>query len=334
MLDKKNIFIIGAGSWGTTIAHHLIKLKHDVSICYKNRNKVNYMIDKKKLNELNFSKKINYIEIINNKIENISSADIICIAVPSNEIRNIRNLLPLNSKAIILNLSKGIEIDSLKTISQILSEKNFIDKQFISTLSGPTHAEEILFEIPSAIVVSSYSPNTSKIIQKIFNGNNLRVYNNDDIIGVELGGSLKNIIAIASGISDGLGFGDNTKAAIVTRGCKEITNLSVKMGAKKSTFSGLSGVGDLMVTCFSNHSRNRFVGEKIAKGEKIKNIIEEMNMVSEGIYTSKAVYKLSKKFKIELPICESVYNILFKNLNPLKAVKNLINRDLSNELPL
>ena len=154
------------------------------------------------------------------------------------------------------------------------------------------------------------------------------------MIGVELGGSLKNIIAIASGISDGLGFGDNSKAAIVTRGCKEITKLGVKLGAKESTFNGLSGIGDLMVTCFSNHSRNRFVGERIGKGEKVKDIIEKMSMVSEGINTSKAVYKLSKKYKIELPICESVYKILFENLDPLNAVKNLINRNLSSELPL
>ena len=334
MLDKKNIFIIGSGSWGTTIAHHLDNLNHKVTLCSRNVSKTKYMMDKEKLKKISISKKINRIEIKNTNIENINLADIICIAVPSNEIRNIKSLLPIKSKAIILNLSKGIEAESLKTISQILFEKNFINKNLISTLSGPTHAEEIIFEVPSAIVVSSYSNETSKLIQKVFNGNNLRVYRNNDMIGVELGGSLKNIIAIASGISDGLGFGDNSKAAIVTRGCKEITKLGVKLGAKESTFNGLSGIGDLMVTCFSNHSRNRFVGERIGKGEKVKDIIEKMSMVSEGINTSKAVYKLSKKYKIELPICESVYKILFENLDPLNAVKNLINRNLSSELPL
>ena len=334
MLDKKNIFIIGSGSWGTTIAHHLDNLNHKVTLCSRNLSTTKYMMDKEKLKKISFSKKINRIQIKNRNIENIELADIICIAVPSNEIRNIKSLLPIKSKAIILNLSKGIEAESLKTISQILFEKNFINKNLISTLSGPTHAEEIIFEVPSAIVVSSYSNETSKLIQKVFNGNNLRVYRNDDMIGVELGGSLKNIIAIASGISDGLGFGDNSKAAIVTRGCKEITKLGVKLGAKESTFNGLSGIGDLMVTCFSNHSRNRFVGERIGKGEKVKDIIEKMSMVSEGINTSKAVYKLSKKYKIELPICESVYKILFENLDPLNAVKNLINRNLSSELPL
>mgnify|MGYP001191038246 CR=1 FL=1 len=334
MLDKKNIFIIGSGSWGTTIAHHLSKLKHDVTLCTRNQSKTKFMMDIKRLKKINLSKEIKRIEIINDNINDIESADIVCIAVPSNEIRNIKSLLPVKSKSIILNLSKGIENDSLKTISQILIEKNFINKNLISTLSGPTHAEEIIFEVPSAIVVSSYSNKTSKLIQEIFNGNNLRVYSNEDMIGVELGGSLKNIIAIASGISDGLGFGDNSKAAIVTRGCKEITRLGVKLGAKESTFYGLSGIGDLMVTCFSNHSRNRFVGERIGKGENIKDIVETMSMVSEGINTSKAVYNLIKKHEIELPICESVYKILFENLDPLKAVKNLINRNLSNELPL
>ena len=334
MKHIKKIFVIGAGSWGTTMANHLSELGHNVTLCHKTFKNTTFMFENSKNKKIEISKNINHIIIQNNKISNIDKADSVCIAVPSNNIRQIIKFLPLNKCPIIVNLSKGIEISSLKTISQILIEEYDINKEYVVTLSGPTHAEEVIFGIPSALVVSSYNSNTSKSVQKTFNGRNLRVYNNNDILGVELGGSLKNVIAIAAGISDGLGFGDNSKASLVTRGCKEISELGIKLGANKSTFSGLSGIGDLIVTCFSKHSRNRFVGEKIGKGKSVSSIINEMKMVAEGLNTSKAVYKLIKIHNIELPICESVYNIIYNKLDPLNAVKNLINRNLSNEMPL
>jgi len=334
MNDIKKIFIIGSGSWGSTIAHHLSEIGHNVTLCHRTLKKTTFMFESSRNKKIIISKKIVHLNIKNNIIANIDTADIVCIAVPSNNIRKIIKFLPLNKSTIIVNLSKGIEINSLKTISQILIEENHINKKNVVTLSGPTHAEEVIFGLPAALVVSSYYAKTSQSIQKTFNGRNLRVYNNSDIIGVELGGSLKNVIAIAAGISDGLGFGDNSKASLVTRGCKEITELGVKLGANKSTFYGLSGIGDLIVTCFSKHSRNRLVGEKIGKGESINSIIKEMNMVAEGLNTSKSVYKLIKIHGIELPICESVYNIIYNKLDPLSAVNNLINRNLSNEMPL
>ena len=235
------------------------------------------------------------------------------------------------SETIIVNLSKGLENITLKRISEVILETTGVDNDRIVSLYGPSHAEEVLLGYPTTLVAASSNEISSKLIQQIFSSNILRVYSNKDIKGVELGGSLKNVIAIAAGICDGIGFGDNTKAALLTRGMSEITRLGVEMGAKESTFSGLSGIGDLIATCLSKHSRNRYVGEEIGKGESLSSILDSMNMVAEGVNTTRSVYDLSKKYNLDMPISNGVYNILFNINDPKSIVSELMNRDLVNE---
>jgi glycerol-3-phosphate dehydrogenase (NAD(P)+) len=201
----------------------------------------------------------------------------------------------------------------------------------LAVLSGPTIAHEVAREIPSTAVIASYDKNLRKYLQGIFMTERFRIYTNEDVIGVELGGSLKNIIAIACGISDGLGFGTNTKAALLSRGLVEISRLGQAMGAKVRTFSGLSGLGDLVTTCISPYSRNRFVGEQIGKGKTLKQIKAHMQMVAEGIPTAKSAYRLSLKYKVEMPIIREVYRVLYENKSPLKAVKDLMTREKKEE---
>jgi len=198
-------------------------------------------------------------------------------------------------------------------------------------LYGPSHAEEVIRQIPTTLVAASINEDSAKKIQQLFSSNFIRVYTNSDLLGVELGGSLKNVIAIAAGICDGLGYGDNTKAAILTRGIAEMKRLGVAMGAKESTFSGLSGIGDLFVTCASRHSRNRFVGEEIGKGKKMDEILSGMKMVAEGVKTSEAVYQLCNQFQVEMPISLTVYQVIYNQKNPGEAVIDLMNRDLVSE---
>ena len=237
----------------------------------------------------------------------------------------------LSNDTIIVNVSKGIENDSLKTMSEVICEITSKDLSNIVTLYGPSHAEEVIAKHPTTLVSASTSNTSASYVQKIFSSSQLRVYTNKDIYGVELGGSLKNVIAIATGICDGIGFGDNTKAALLTRGIAEITHLGVTMGANADTFNGLSGVGDLIATCLSKHSRNRFVGEEIGKGKKLKEILNQMDMVAEGVKTTKSVYDLSKKHQIDMPICEGVYDILFNDKDPKSKVIELMTRDLKDE---
>ena len=216
-------------------------------------------------------------------------------------------------------------------MSEVISSELNNGFENIVSLYGPSHAEEVAANQPTTLVSASSNLEIAKIIQKVFSSQYLRVYTNQDIKGVELGGSLKNIIAIATGICDGLGFGDNTKAAIITRGIAEITRLGVKMGALNSTFSGLSGVGDLIATCLSKHSRNRFVGESLGSGKSLIQILDSMEMVAEGVITTKSVYQLSEKYEVEMPISKAVYQILYEEIDPKKVVLDLMSRDLTAE---
>jgi glycerol-3-phosphate dehydrogenase (NAD(P)+) len=229
-------------------------------------------------------------------------------------------------------VSKGIENETLLRVSQIYSDviPGFSQDQFI-VLSGPSHAEEVSRFIPTTVVAASSNLENAKIIQDIFMTETFRVYSHTDIIGVELGGSLKNIIAIAAGIGDGVGFGDNTKAALITRGLVEITRLGTAMGSEPLTFAGLSGMGDLVVTCMSQHSRNRFVGDEIGKGKTLKQVLSEMVMVAEGVKTTKSAFDLAKKFNVEMPITEEVYKTLFEEKNPKQAVFDLMTRGAKQE---
>jgi glycerol-3-phosphate dehydrogenase (NAD(P)+) len=218
------------------------------------------------------------------------------------------------------------------TMSQILKDEyNSINKDQIGVISGPSHAEEVSRRIPTAVVAASTSRETSKTIQAAFITSYFRVYGSTDILGVELGGAFKNVIAIGAGIIDGANFGDNTKAAIMTRGIAEISRLGQALGAEADTFSGLSGMGDLIVTCMSRHSRNRFVGEEIGKGKSLKQVLKSMEMVAEGVETSRSASQLAKKLKVETPITTEVYNILFEGKDPVKATTDLMTRDMKME---
>jgi glycerol-3-phosphate dehydrogenase (NAD(P)+) len=225
-----------------------------------------------------------------------------------------------------VNVSKGIENRSLYRVSQILHENFSIDYSSIAVLSGPSHAEEVSKKIATAIVAASKNMDTANVIQKIFMNPYFRVYSNTDLVGVELGGALKNIIAIASGICYGAGFGDNTMAALITRGLAEISRLGIKLGAQPDTFAGLSGMGDLIVTCMSKHSRNRYVGEQVGRGRNIKDVMKDMVMVAEGVTTTKSVYELSRRENIDMPITRQVHKVLFHGKKPEIAVRDLMTR--------
>ncbi len=237
------------------------------------------------------------------------------------------------SQTLIVHVAKGIEHHSLKTMSEVLNEVLPTAKPaMVAALSGPSHAEEVSQNIPTAVVAAAIDMQVAKSIQQLFMNRTFRVYTNTDLRGVELGGALKNVIAIAAGISDGAGYGDNTKAALMTRGIAEITRLGVAMGANPHTFSGLSGVGDLFVTCMSRHSRNRYVGEQIGKGRRLIDVLKEMVMVAEGVETARSTAELSQKFKVQMPIFIEVHKMLFEGKNPHVAVEELMTRDAKEEL--
>ena len=271
---------------------------------------------------------------MHNLDEALNNKNLIVLAVPAQYLRSVIRKVNYTQikNSIIVNLAKGIETKTLLTMSQmLLDEIPQLKPEQIGTLSGPSHAEEVSRRIATAVVAASVSEDTSKNIQAAFMNSYFRVYSSMDILGVELGGSVKNVIAIGAGIIDGAKFGDNTKAAIMTRGIAEITRLGVAMGAKVETFWGLSGMGDLIVTCMSKHSRNRYVGEKIGEGKKLKHILKSMNMVAEGIDTCKSVRELSIKSGVETPIVNEVYKVLFEDKDAIQATTDLMARDMKPE---
>jgi glycerol-3-phosphate dehydrogenase (NAD(P)+) len=230
-----------------------------------------------------------------------------------------------------LSVAKGIEIDTYLNMTEIITDVLKIDKKFVYALSGPTHAEEVSKKILTTVTIAGSDDEILKKLQNIFSNNYFRVYVSKDIKGVELGGAVKNIIAIAAGIADGLGLGDNTKAGLITRGLSEIARLGKAIGANPETFYGLSGLGDLVVTCISQHSRNRYFGERLGKGDSAEKILAEMTMVAEGVNASKSIYKLAEKENVEMPIVKEVYDIIYNNKSPKNAVINLMKRTLKEE---
>ena len=329
----ENISLLGCGTWGSALAQTLSKTGHHVTAWHYKPDVVSFIGKARKhprLENFIFHPKI----IFNSSLtETLEGSNCIVIAVPSHCVRDIMkqsaNIIPKD--AIIVNLAKGIENDTLKTMSQVIKEVTKTYESQIVSLYGPSHAEEVIAGYPTTLVSASIEKSSAKYVQKVFSSNMIRVYTNDDIHGVELGGSLKNVIAIAAGICDGLGFGDNTKAALLTRGIAEITRLGVAMGANSTTFNGLSGIGDLIATCLSKHSRNRYVGEKIGKGNKLSDILDKMDMVAEGVKTTRSVYDLSKKYDVEMPISNGIFNVLFKEKTPRTIVAKLMTRDLKHE---
>ncbi|MGB9665499.1 MAG: NAD(P)H-dependent glycerol-3-phosphate dehydrogenase [Ignavibacteria bacterium] len=330
-----NVAVLGAGGWGTTLSILLYDNGHKVSL-YEYKPEYAEFLREKRINDIYLPgiKIPQEIEITSNLNDSVKNKHIIVLAVPTQYLRSVINRIDFSliKNSVIVNVAKGIEISTLKRISEIIKDVfPNIDEKQISTLSGPSHAEEVARKIPTAVVVGSKSLETAKFIQNEFMNPYFRVYATTDIVGVELGGSLKNVIAIGAGICDGAGFGDNTKAAIMTRGIAEISRLGVALGAKPETFSGLSGIGDVIVTCMSKYSRNRYVGEQIGKGRKLKDILAEMEMVAEGVTTAKSVYQLSQKVNVEVPICSEVYKILYEDKDPILATTDLMTRSPKEE---
>ncbi|MGY0372142.1 NAD(P)H-dependent glycerol-3-phosphate dehydrogenase [Clostridium sp. JNZ J1-5] len=262
----------------------------------------------------------------------ISDSEIVVLSVPSHAVREMSKKVKsfINDNTIIVNISKGIEENSFKRLSQVIEEE--IPKNPIVVLSGPSHAEEVALDIPTTVVVTSKKMEYAKKIQDLFMTSKFRVYTNDDIIGIEIGGAVKNIIALAAGISDGIGYGDNTKAALMTRGMSEIIRIGLQLGAKQETFSGLTGIGDLIVTCTSMHSRNRKAGILIGKGYKLEEAYKEIGMVVEGVKACRAFYKLKNKLDVSMPITDTLYKVLFEDMDPKYGVYELMSRDKKDEL--
>jgi len=326
------IAVAGAGGWGTALAMVLAQNGIKIKIWTYEKSTADE-INNNHTNEtylpgIKLHKNIKAVS----DFSLLKDCELIISTIPTQFIRNaIVNLhFPIDNKYII-NGSKGLEVKTDCRISQIFEEAGGVTNDRYCVLSGPSHAEETARNLPTAVVVASVNKKLAKLVQLLFNNEYFRVYTSKDVIGSELGAALKNVIALAAGIADGLGMGDNTKAALLTRGLAEMSRLGDYLGTKKITFSGLSGVGDLIVTCNSVHSRNRRAGIEISKGKSVKQIISESKTVAEGITTTKAAYELSKKIEIELPIIEQVYNIVYLNKDPKTALYDLMTREIKKE---
>ena len=327
--------VIGAGSWGTTLANLLAEKGFNVTLWVYEDDLIHAIATKREnplyLPGVKLSKNI---APTNSLKEVCQNKDLLISVSPSQVVRQlIQKTRPyLSSQVKLVSATKGIENDTLLTMSKVLREVLTLkDGKRLAILSGPSFALEVSKAIPTAVTVASENQKLAGELQRIFSTPYFRVYTNPDVIGVELGGALKNVIAIAAGISDGLCFGYNTRAALITRGLAEISRLAFKMGANPLTLSGLAGLGDLILTCTGELSRNRSVGIKLGRGIGLTHILKDMRMVAEGVNTTKAAYDLSKKMKVEMPITEQVYYILYQNKNPREAVTELMGRDLKVE---
>lgn len=327
------VSVIGGGSWGTALARELANNGHDTILYIRNKEDLKYIEEfrenKKYLPGANLPNNLKYSGDLK---ESVKDREYILLSVTTASTREILNKLKgiITEDVILINASKGIEENTLMRISEIAAEI-LPDNKFVS-LSGPTHAEEVALDYPSTIVAASYDLDAAQKVQNLFMSDTLRVYTNDDLIGVELSGALKNIIALGAGMLDGMGYGDNSKAALITRGLAEITKLGIKMGALPSTFYGLTGVGDLIVTCTSKHSRNRKCGELIGKGYSAKEAVENVGMVVEGIKTTNAAYLLAKKYGVEMPITNILYDVIHNEKDVKIAVQELMQREKKHEM--
>lgn len=325
------IAVLGAGSWGTTLSCLLVDKGYDVSL---------WAFEKELVDEINRTG-INSmylpdvllppgLKVTNNFEDAVRGVRYILNVVPTQFVRSVFteavNYIPKD--AVIVSASKGIEHGTLLTVSSILKE---ITGRRVAALSGPSFAKEVIKKSPTAVTLAAEDPPTGLLLQEIFNTSYFRVYTHTDIIGVELGGALKNVIAIASGISDGLGLGQNTRAALITRGLAAITGLGIAMGADQRTFSGLSGLGDLVLTCTGALSRNYSVGLSLGKGMKLNNILSATKSVAEGVATALSAFELSQRHGVEMPIVEQVYKVIYKDEDPASAVRMLMNRALKSE---
>ena len=329
----EKVCVLGAGSWGTALALVVAKKGYNVSMWTLNEeqcNKINK--DKENIDYLPGVVIPDNIVVTTNIEEAVKDGTIIVLAVPSQAIRSVcKQIKPfVKDKQILVDVAKGLEKGTGLRLSDVCNQELPNNKYVV--LSGPSHAEEVSRDIPTTVVVSSEDIHIAEIVQDIFMSPKFRVYTNPDVVGVELGGALKNIIAFGAGICDGLGYGDNAKAALMTRGIKEIGRLGVAMGAKASTFSGLSGIGDLIVTCTSMHSRNRRAGILIGQGKTLEETLADVKMVVEGITATDVAYNVAKELNVEMPITNAIYSVLYDNANPDEVVTELMMRDKTHEV--
>lgn len=336
-MSNKNVTVIGAGSFGTALAMVLEQAGNKVQI-WAREEEIAKRINEDHINPsyLNDIELPESIVAYNNIQQCLQSQDMVVFATPSHALREVaKKIKPcLDGHEILVTVAKGIENDTFNTMSQVLIEvmEGTTYEDNIGVLYGPSHAEEVSKLKPTTVVAAAYSTRTAKIIQETFLTPMFRVYVNNDVIGVEIGGSVKNIMAIAAGIVDGAELGDNAKAALITRGLHEMKRMGQMLGAHSDTFSGLTGMGDLIVTCTSSHSRNRSVGFRIGQGEKLDDIINSMNMVAEGVKTTKSVRDWAEKNNVEMPITQAVYSVLFENMDPRDALYKLMTRDPKDEI--
>lgn len=324
--------IVGAGSWGIALAHVLAGNGHDVTVWSRSEDSVAklkaYRGNEEKLPGVKLPENVKFTSDME---ETVRGKDLIVVVVPSAHMREtIRRMKPFieetdEHKQIIVNCSKGIEEESLMVMSDVILDE--LPGSHVCVLSGPSHAEEVGKSMPTTIVVGAFDKEIAKFVQNAFMNDYFRVYISPDMLGIEIGAALKNVVALAAGIADGFGCGDNAKAALITRGIAEISRLGIAMGGKFETFAGLSGIGDLIVTCASMHSRNRRAGILIGQGKTYKEAMDEVNMVVEGVYSAKAALKLAEKYEVEMPIIKAVNDILFSGKALQDAVKDLMLRD-------
>lgn len=330
----KKVVIIGAGSWGTALGLVLARKGYDITLWEFNKERAeeiqNNRENKRYLPGIKFP---DNLKVTYEKEGLLEGIKYVVFSVPSQVLRGVIRGFSndLTEDMLLVNTAKGIEVSTGMRLSEVMKDeiKGKFHKNIV-VLSGPTHAEEVAVGIPTTIVAAGEKEKAAEI-QELFNSKVFRVYLSEDVVGVELGAAVKNCLAIGAGIADGMGFGDNTKAALITRGIAEMIRYGKACGAKEITFSGLSGIGDLIVTCASKHSRNRHVGECLGKGQDIQTILNEMTMVAEGVPTVKAVYEQIQKLNISMPILEATYNIIYKNANAGNMVEELMERTLKEE---
>ncbi|NLW42240.1 MAG: NAD(P)H-dependent glycerol-3-phosphate dehydrogenase [Tissierellia bacterium] len=325
--------VLGGGSWGTALARELALKNIDTVLYIRNEEQkcklAKTQINSRYLPGITLPENLSYSSDLDDSID---GANFIVLAVPTNSVREMLSSLKgkIDEDVILINVAKGIEMDTLMRVSEISNE--LLPNNSFVALSGPTHAEEVALDYPSTIVAASKDLDAALKVQNLFMSDTFRVYTNDDLLGVELAGALKNVIALANGILVGLGYGDNTMAALMTRGVAEITRLGTTMGALPSTFLGLAGVGDLIVTCTSPHSRNRKCGQLIGEGKSVEEAIEEVGMVVEGIKTTSAAKKLSERYDVDMPITNALYEVLYEGADVKDSAYSLMVRSKKHEM--
>lgn len=331
------IAVLGAGSWGTTLALHAARTGSDEVRLWEFRPDAVRIMEQDRENKEFLPGHVfpESLRVTDDIEWAVADVDVCLSVVPTHAVRETlkRILQGLSERCIFVSATKGIEQVTLMRVSEIVMDvwqDEFSLERFVC-LTGPSHAEEVSIGLPTTVVTASVNLKNAKFVQELLSTERFRIYSINDLIGAELGGSLKNVIAVAAGIGDGLGFGDNVKGALLTRGSAEMSRLGVKLGGRQETFAGLTGIGDLITTCCSRHSRNRYLGEQIGKGRKLKDILAEMHMVAEGVRTTESTWALAQREQIEMPITEQVYRILFEDADPLQATTELMTRKLKVE---